>query len=267
MKRPPTRSTRDRLRACARTWRPWHGARGAPLSWPRGRCSAAAAWRRRPRPTRHRCTCSTPGPTVATTARRDDVLAVSAPRAAPGFDSAAMAYVQKEHALDHFATHRWADTPARMLGQPLTRTLEETGSFRAVVPAPAAACRPICGSTPRSCCCGRASSPRPSRVELTLRVQLVDVPRPARAGHALRRGHAGGAIGRRPGRRRRGRTPPSRALLRKWRHSASRRRPSRVPARRLRRAWSAQRRARRCMLRCNASSVCSAPAAALVRGA
>jgi hypothetical protein len=55
-------------------------------------------------------------PAVASTSRRDLVLAVSAPRAAPGLDTAAMAYVRTVHALDHYATHRWADAPARMLG-------------------------------------------------------------------------------------------------------------------------------------------------------
>ena len=71
-------------------------------------------------------------PAVAMLAKRDLVLVVSTPRAAPGFDSTAMAYVQRPHALDHYATHRWADTPARMLGPLLMRTLEDTGSFRAV---------------------------------------------------------------------------------------------------------------------------------------
>jgi cholesterol transport system auxiliary component len=75
-------------------------------------------------------------PAIEALAKRDLVLSVSPPRAAPGFDSTAMAYVQKTHALDHYATHRWADTPARMLGQLLTRTLEDTGSFRAVVQGP-----------------------------------------------------------------------------------------------------------------------------------
>jgi cholesterol transport system auxiliary component len=114
-------------------------------------------------------------PAVATTARRDHVLAVSPPRAAPGFDSSAMAYVQKPHALDHYATHRWADTPARMLGQLLTRTLEDTGSFRAVVQAGGGLPADLRLDTEivrlRQSFLGR-----PSRVELTLRTQLVDVP-------------------------------------------------------------------------------------------
>jgi len=114
-------------------------------------------------------------PAVATTARRDHVLAVSPPRAAPGFDSAAMAYVQRAHALDHYATHRWADTPARMLGQLLTRTLEDTGSFRAVVPAGSGLQADLRLDT-EIVRLQQSFLGRPSRVEFTLRAQLVDVP-------------------------------------------------------------------------------------------
>ena len=114
-------------------------------------------------------------PEVATTARRDHVLAVSPPRAAPGFDSVAMVYVQKEHALDHFATHRWADTPARMLGQLLTRTLEDTGSFRAVVPAGSGLQADVRLDT-EIVLLRQSFLAKPSRVEFTLRAQLVDVP-------------------------------------------------------------------------------------------
>jgi cholesterol transport system auxiliary component len=113
-------------------------------------------------------------PAVATTARRDHVLAVSPPRAAPGFDSAAMAYVQKAHALDHYATHRWADTPARLLGPLLTRTLEDTGSFRAVVTASSGLQADLRLDT-EIVLLRQSFLARPSRVEFTLRAQLVDV--------------------------------------------------------------------------------------------
>ena len=113
-------------------------------------------------------------PVVASAAKRDRVLAISAPRAAPGFDSAAMVYVQTAHALDHYATHRWADTPARMLAQLLTRTLEDSGSFRAVVQAPSAVPADLRLDT-EIVQLRQSFLARPSRVELTLRTQLVDV--------------------------------------------------------------------------------------------
>ena len=85
-----------------------------------------------------------------------------------------MAYVQKTHALDHYATHRWADTPARMLGQLLTRTLEDTGSFSAVVQGPTGLPADLQLDT-EIVHLRQSFLTKPSRVELTLRAQLVDV--------------------------------------------------------------------------------------------
>ena len=113
-------------------------------------------------------------PAMATTARRDQVLAVGSPRAAPGYDSAAIVYVQQAHALDHYATHRWVDTPARMLGQLLTRTLEDAGSFRAVVHAGGGLQADLRLDT-EIVLLRQSFLTRPSRAELTLRAQLVDV--------------------------------------------------------------------------------------------
>jgi cholesterol transport system auxiliary component len=113
-------------------------------------------------------------PAVATLAKRDLVLVVSTPRAAPGFDSTAMAYVLKPHALDYYATHRWADTPARMLGPLLTRTLEDTGSFRAVLRGPTGVLADL-QLDAEIVHLRQSFLAKPSRVELTLRAQLVDV--------------------------------------------------------------------------------------------
>lgn len=113
-------------------------------------------------------------PAVAAPARGEWVLGVSVPSAAPGVDSAAMVYVQTEHAVDHYATHRWVDTPARMLAPLLTRTLEDTGSFRAVVPV-ATAARVDLRLDTELVRLRQNFLTRPSRVEITLRAQLVDV--------------------------------------------------------------------------------------------
>lgn len=106
--------------------------------------------------------------------KRNLVLAVSEPQARPGFDTAQMAYVQKPHELNYFVTSRWADTPARMLEPLLVQAMEQTGSFRAVVQLP--------GAFPADV---RLDAElirlqhdfvtRPSRVQLTLRAQLIDV--------------------------------------------------------------------------------------------
>ena len=113
-------------------------------------------------------------PAVAPAPRRDHVLAISPPRGAPGVDSAAMTYVQKAHGLDHYATHRWADTPARMLEPLLTRALEDTGSFRAVVQARSG----VKGDLRLDTDIVRLRQSflaQPSRIELALRAQLVDI--------------------------------------------------------------------------------------------
>ena len=76
--------------------------------------------------------------------------------------------------LDHYATHRWADAPARMLGQLLTRTLEDTGGFRAVVHAGSGLQADLRLDTEIVLLRQSFLTP-PSRAEFTLRAQLVDV--------------------------------------------------------------------------------------------
>lgn len=110
----------------------------------------------------------------AASAKRDLVLEVSVPRAWPGFDTPQMAYVQKPYEVDYFANSRWADAPARMLGPLLAQAVEQTGSFRAVVQTPSAvpADLRLTGELVRL---QQNFATRPSRIELTLRLQLVDV--------------------------------------------------------------------------------------------
>ena len=106
--------------------------------------------------------------------KRDLVLAVSLPRARPGFDTPQMAYVRQPHALDYFAANQWADTPARMLGPLLAQALEQTGSFRAVVQTPGVVPADVRLDT-ELIRLQHDFSTQPSRVQLTLRAQLIDV--------------------------------------------------------------------------------------------
>jgi cholesterol transport system auxiliary component len=105
---------------------------------------------------------------------RELVLEVGVPRAAPGFDTAALLYVQKPFVLDAFATHRWVDAPARMIGPPLTHALEQTGYFRAVVPAPTGVPADLRLDT-ELVRLQQNFMTRPSRVELSLRFRLLDL--------------------------------------------------------------------------------------------
>jgi cholesterol transport system auxiliary component len=100
-------------------------------------------------------------------------LAVSVPRARAGFEGAQMAYVTRDYELAYFAAHRWAEAPARMLAPLMAQALEDAGCWRAVVRSPGAAGAEL-----------RLESElvrlvqdfrvKPSRVRLTLRVELID---------------------------------------------------------------------------------------------
>jgi cholesterol transport system auxiliary component len=110
----------------------------------------------------------------AAMAKRDAVLAVSLPQAQPGADSAAMAYVQQAHQVEYFASSRWADTPARMLEPLLLQALSQAGGFRAVVSnvGSVAADFRLDSEWLRL---QQEFTPQPSRMHLTLRVQLVNL--------------------------------------------------------------------------------------------
>lgn len=107
-------------------------------------------------------------------------LAVSVPRAGPGFDTARMIYVRQPHKIEYFARNRWADPPARMLAPLMVRALEEASGFRAVVPA-RSSLRADLRLDSELVRLRQDFSTRPSSVQLTLRANLIDV----RAGQVL----------------------------------------------------------------------------------
>lgn len=102
------------------------------------------------------------------------VIAVSPPRARPGFDTASMAYVRRAHELEYFAKNRWADTPARMLAPLLVQALDRSGGFRAVVQAPGAVSADLRIEI-EIVQLLQDFETRPSRVRFTLRAQLIEV--------------------------------------------------------------------------------------------
>ena len=105
-------------------------------------------------------------------AQHHQVLAISMPSSRPGFDTPQMAYLRHPLELEYFATQRWADTPARMLKPLLAQALEPV--FRAVVPTP--------GILPANLRLDtelirlqQNFTTKPSRIQLTLRAQLIDM--------------------------------------------------------------------------------------------
>jgi len=113
-------------------------------------------------------------PAARQSAHHDLALAVGETRAWPGFDGAAMAYTRRANEIEYFARNRWAEPPARMITPLLAQALERSGGFRAVVRAgsPAAADLRLDTELMRLVQDFRA---RPSRVELALHAQLIDL--------------------------------------------------------------------------------------------
>ena len=105
--------------------------------------------------------------------QRNVVLATGAPRAWPGFDTPRIAYVRQPHELDYFATGRWADAPARMLGPLIAHALEQGGGFHAVVYNPSVAASDVRLDT-ELVRLQHEFLGGPSRVRITLRAQLID---------------------------------------------------------------------------------------------
>jgi cholesterol transport system auxiliary component len=111
---------------------------------------------------------------AAHAARLDLVLAVGQTRARPGFDTPAMAYTRRANEIEYFARNRWADAPAQMLAPLIVQAVEQAAGFRAVVRgrSPAAADLRLDTELVRL---QQDFAVQPSRVELTLRAQLIDL--------------------------------------------------------------------------------------------
>jgi cholesterol transport system auxiliary component len=63
---------------------------------------------------------------------RGPSLSVSRPRAAAGYRTAQMAYLERDYRVDYFAHNEWVDSPAGMLRPLLSTALRSTGRFGAV---------------------------------------------------------------------------------------------------------------------------------------
>lgn len=108
------------------------------------------------------------------TVKHDLVLAVNLPQARPGFETAQIAYLQQPHELNYFANSRWTGAPARMLQPLLLQALEQSAGFRAVVRTGSA----IPADVRLDIELIRLQhdfTTHPSRVQLTLQAQLIDV--------------------------------------------------------------------------------------------
>lgn len=106
----------------------------------------------------------------AATAR---TLIVHLPRAAPGFDTARIAYVRRPYEIEYFAHNQWVDTPSNMLAPKMVRAIEGTGAFHAVLGSPTSAIGQFRLET-EIVRLQQDFSTTPSQVRLTLRAVLID---------------------------------------------------------------------------------------------
>ncbi|MGE3151635.1 MAG: ABC-type transport auxiliary lipoprotein family protein [Nitrospiraceae bacterium] len=105
----------------------------------------------------------------------DGVLVVSMPQAQPGFESPNIAYMQRPYEIGYYATHQWAESPARLLHPLLVQTFERTGAWRAVVAMPTSV-RGDLRLDLDQVVLVQEFLQRPSRVLVSLRAQLLALP-------------------------------------------------------------------------------------------
>ncbi|MEO5954855.1 MAG: ABC-type transport auxiliary lipoprotein family protein [Nitrospiraceae bacterium] len=103
------------------------------------------------------------------------ILVVNMPVVQPGFDTQRMAYTQRPYEVSYYATHQWADSPARMLTPVLIQALEQTGYWRAIVPMPTAV-RGDHRVEIDQLELVQTFLKKPSQVRLALRVQVIKLP-------------------------------------------------------------------------------------------
>lgn len=103
------------------------------------------------------------------------VLLVNIPRAQAGFDSQRMVYLLRPHELRYYADNQWADQPARMLTPLLTQALARSGDTRIVAQIPSAA-RGDYRLDAEDLALQQEFFSHPSRLRLTIRLQLVELP-------------------------------------------------------------------------------------------
>jgi len=103
------------------------------------------------------------------------ILVVNVPVGQPGFDTPRMAYMQRPYEVSYYATHQWADPPARMLTPVLVQALEQTGHWRAIVPMPTSV-RGDHRMDIDQVVLVQDFLQKPSQVRVALRIQLLKLP-------------------------------------------------------------------------------------------
>ncbi len=102
------------------------------------------------------------------------VLLVSQPQAEPGFETSRMVYVKRPYELEYYAVNQWADTPVQMFTPLMVQALNQSGTWRAVVPVPTSVHGDYRLDT-YGFLIQQEFFQQPSRVKVMVRTQLVDM--------------------------------------------------------------------------------------------
>jgi cholesterol transport system auxiliary component len=105
---------------------------------------------------------------------REQVLLVNLPQAESGFDTPKIAYLKRPLEVSYYTANQGADQPSRMLLPLLVRMLEKAGRWRAVIPMPTPA-RGDYRLDSTGFVLQQEFIEQPSRMRVSLRVQLVDL--------------------------------------------------------------------------------------------
>ena len=102
------------------------------------------------------------------------VLLVNLPQAQAGFDTERIAYLRRPHEVSYYTTSEWVEAPAQMLAPLLVRAFERMGTWQTVIQMPSGV-RGDYRVDSDHLTLAQEFFQRPSRVRLTLRVQLIDL--------------------------------------------------------------------------------------------
>jgi cholesterol transport system auxiliary component len=86
-----------------------------------------------------------------------------------------MAYTQRSYEVSYYATHQWADPPAKMVPPLLVQALEQTGYWRAIVPMPTSV-RGDHRVDIDQLELVQTFLQKPSQVRIALRIQVIKLP-------------------------------------------------------------------------------------------
>lgn len=101
-------------------------------------------------------------------------LLVNTTRAASGFDSPRIIYINQHHQINFFALNQWVDAPAKMINGQIVQALEKTSAFHGVVQTSNALIANVRLDTDLIRL-QHEFTEKPSRVRLTIRAQLIDL--------------------------------------------------------------------------------------------